>query len=58
MRAAIHESGPDDRMAEVIKAAIGSNDPYPTAVQLAAHRAKQSLREQHFENQDTTEVAK
>jgi len=58
MSAAIHEVRADDRMAEVIKAAIGSNDPYPTAVQLAAHRAKQSLQEKHFENQDTTEVAK
>lgn len=58
MSTAIHDFEADNRMAEVIKAAIGSNDPYPTAPQLAAHRAKQSLQEKHFGNQDTTEVAK
>jgi hypothetical protein len=47
-----------DRMAKVIERAIGPNDPYPSAIQLAAHRAKQALQEKHFGNQDMTEVAK
>lgn len=49
--------GTHDRIAEVIRAAIGSNDLYPTAVQLAVHRAKQAQREKHFDNQYTTDEA-
>jgi hypothetical protein len=37
-----------DHLAEVIKKAIGRNDPYPSPVQLAAHRAKQALKEKQF----------
>jgi len=43
-----------DRMAEVIRKAIGRNDDYPNETQLAAHRAKQALREKQFGNQDST----
>lgn len=57
MSAVIHEVESHDRMAEVIRAAIGINDPYPTAVQLAVHRAKQAQREKHFDNEYTTDEA-
>jgi hypothetical protein len=46
-----------DGMAEAIERAIGPNDAYPDAAQLAAHRAKQALKEKYFSNQDTTEKA-
>ncbi|WP_296951797.1 hypothetical protein [uncultured Massilia sp.] len=57
MSAAMHEVESHDHMAEVIWAAIGSNDPYPTAVQLAAHRAKQAQREKYFSNEYRTDEA-
>jgi hypothetical protein len=46
-----------DSMAEAIERAIGPNDPYPTATQLAAHLAKQALKERHFNTQDTRKEA-
>jgi hypothetical protein len=45
----------DDLMTSLIESAIGPNDAYPKDVQLAAHRAKQELKEKYFSNQDTTE---
>ena len=57
MSVAMDEVELHDRLAEVIKAAIGSNDAYPTAVQLAAHRAKQAQREKYFGNDYTTDKA-
>jgi hypothetical protein len=43
-----------DLMTEVIERAIGPNDQYPSAIELAVHRAKQALQEKHFKNQDIT----
>lgn len=45
------------RMAEILERVIGPNDDYPNETQLAAHRAKQALREKQFGNQDTTKQA-
>jgi len=45
-----------DHLAEVIKKAIGGNDPYPSPVQLAAHRAKQALKEKQFPTIESKEV--
>jgi len=42
-------------IARVIERAIGSNDAYPTPMQLEAHRAKQALKEKQFGNIDTKE---
>jgi hypothetical protein len=58
MSAAISDFETHDCLDEAIKAVIGSNDLYPTAVQLAVHRAKQSLQEKHFENQNIMKEAK
>lgn len=46
-----------DAVAEVIARAIGPNDAYPSDAQLAAHRAKQALREKHFGSTDTMKQA-
>jgi len=46
----------DDRLAAIIEAAIGGNDPYPDQVQLAAHRAKQALKEKQFLHIESKEV--
>lgn len=47
-----------DRLTEVIERAIGPNDPYPSAIQLIARRAKQALQENHFSNQDIKKEAR
>jgi hypothetical protein len=46
-----------DHLAEVIARAIGVNDPYPSPVQLAAHRAKQDLKEKQFPSIESKEEA-
>ena len=43
-----------DLMSEIVERAIGPNDPYPSAIELAVHRAKQALQEKLFKNQDIT----
>lgn len=48
-------TAPDD-LAEVIKKAIGGNDPYPSPVQLAVHRAKQALKEKQFPTIESKEI--
>lgn len=45
-----------DHFAELIARAIGPNDPYPNEIQLAAHRAKQTLKEKQFPNVESKEV--
>jgi len=47
-----------DHMNELIALAIGPNSEYPSPVQLAAHRAKQALKEKQFptiESKEATE---
>lgn len=52
---AVTTTPPDyDLMTEVIERTIGPNDPYPSAIELAVHRAKQALQEKHLKNQDIT----
>lgn len=46
-----------DHLAEVIEEAVGANDPYPSPVQLAAHRAKEALKEKRFPTIESKEVA-
>jgi hypothetical protein len=55
MSVATKTSRSNDEMAEVIERAIGRNDPYPSLIQLEAHRAKQALKEKQFSNIDTKE---
>lgn len=45
-----------DHMTEVIARAIGPNSEYPSPVQLAAHRAKQALKEKQFPTIESKEV--
>lgn len=45
-----------DHMAEVIARAIGPNSEYPSPVQLAAHRAKQALKDKQFPTIELKEV--
>jgi hypothetical protein len=45
-----------DHLTEVIAQAIGANDPYPSPVQLAVHRAKQDLKEKQCPSTDLKET--
>lgn len=45
-----------DHLAEVIERAIGGNAPYPSPAQLAAHRAKQALKEKQCTNIESEEI--
>jgi hypothetical protein len=46
-----------EQLTEVIARAIGTNDTYPSPVQLAVHRAKQDLKEKQFPDIDLKEVS-